>query len=373
LEKLKLLGPATCFEPAEELGVSQAAPRADDQLAGVVHQAVMPGGKRIALLKTLLSSACERDCAYCAFRTGRDFRRATFTPNELAQLFMQMHQRGLAEGAFLSSGLTGGGVKTQDRIIAAAEILRRRYQFPGYIHLKIMPGAERDQIETAMRLADRVSVNLEAPNPRRLATLAPHKRFDDELLQRLRWIEEIRTQNTGRWPSSTTQFVVGAADETDLELLSTTEYLYRTAGLARAYFSGFSPVEDTPLQDHAPIRPRREHRLYQSSFLLRDYGFSVEELPFDRDGNLPLTRDPKLAWAEAHLAEAPVELNTADRHDLLRVPGIGPKSADRILRQRQRGTLSDLAHLRQLGIATKRLTPFILLDGRRPPRQMTFW
>jgi predicted DNA-binding helix-hairpin-helix protein len=375
LGKLKLLGPPTCFEPAEEVVGSRRPPprQTDDDLAGAIHNAVMPGGKRIALLKTMLTSACERNCAYCCFRQGRDFRRATFSPDELSRLFIQLHQRGIAEGIFLSSGIAGGSPCTQDRLIATAEILRQRCGFQGYIHLKIMPGAERDQIRAAMRLADRVSVNLEAPNTERLARLAPLKVFAEELLQRLRWIEEIRRETPGRWPSSTTQFVVGGAGESDVELLTTTEFLHRQVGLARAYFSRFTPVPDTPLENHPPTPPLREHRLYQSSFLLRDYGFDVEELPFDGDGNLPLESDPKLAWARRHLIHAPVELNTADRRDLLRVPGIGPTGAERVLRERRRGRLRDLSDLRKLGIVAQRAAPFVLLDGHRPPRQLTLW
>jgi predicted DNA-binding helix-hairpin-helix protein len=342
-------------------------------MVDAIHRAVMPNGKRIKLLKTLLTSACERDCAYCAFRAGRDFRRATFGPDELAALFFRLYQAGVAEGIFLSSGVAGSGPRTQDRLIATAEILRHRFRFRDYIHLKIMPGAERDQVAAAMRLADRVSVNLEAPNQRRLTRLAPHKTFNEELLRRLRWIEEIRRDSPGRWPSSTTQFVVGAADESDLELLTTTDYLHRRVGLARAYFSGFSPVPDTPLESHAPTQPQREHRLYQSSYLLRDYGFEVEELAFDGGGNLPLDVDPKLAWARAHLADAPVEVNTADRHDLLRVPGIGPKGVERVLAARRDRRLYDLGQLRKLGIVSERAAPFVLLDGRAPARQLSFW
>jgi predicted DNA-binding helix-hairpin-helix protein len=374
LEKLKLLGPATCYEPAEEV-VDRRGPaaRPEDDLSGAIHNAVMPGGQRIALLKTLLTSACERDCAYCAFRKGRDFRRATFSPDELAGLFMQLYRGGVAQGVFLSSGIAGGGPRVQDRLIATAEVLRRRHEFRDYIHLKIMPGAEYDQVVAAMRLADRVSVNLEAPNTKRLQLLAPHKRFTEELLTRLRWVEEIRREMSGRWPSSTTQFVVGAVDETDVELLTTTEFLHRSAGLARAYFSSFEPVVDTPLQDRPASPPMREHRLYQSSFLIRDYGFDIEELPFERTGNLPLGIDPKLAWARGNLTHAPVELNRATRRDLLRVPGIGPVGADRVLRERRRGRLSALDDLRKLGISAKRAAPFILLDGHRPPRQLSLW
>jgi predicted DNA-binding helix-hairpin-helix protein len=373
LEKLKLLGPPTCFEPAEEIGVPQPSTRKDDDLSGAIHNAVMPNGRRIALLKTMLTSACERNCTYCAFRQGRDFQRATFTPDELAQLFMGLCHKGIAEGVFLSSGVVGGGPRVQDRIIATAELLRRHYEFSGYIHLKIMPGAEREQILAAMYLADRVSVNLEAPNADRLAQLAPRKVFDEELLQRLRWIEEIRRDMPRRWPSSTTQFVVGAVDESDVELLTTTEFLHRNAGLARAYFSSFAPVTDTPLENHPPSSPLREHRLYQSSFLLRDYGFTVEELPFQNSGNLPLESDPKLAWAQRHLTHAPVELNTADRRDLLRVPGLGPKGVEKLLRERQRGRLHDLSDLRKLRIPARRAAPFILLDGRRPSHQLPLW
>jgi predicted DNA-binding helix-hairpin-helix protein len=377
LEKLKLLGPPTCFEPAEEVnavgGHSTPPRKTADDLSGCIHNAVMPGGKRIALLKTMLTSACERDCAYCAFRQGRDFRRATFSPDELARLFVQLHQKGIAEGVFLSSGIAGGGPRIEDRLIATAELLRRRYGFGGYIHLKIMPGAEREQVAAAMRLANRVSVNLEAPNTERLAYLAPHKLFAEELLQRLRWIEEIRREMPGRWPSSTTQFVVGAAGESDVELLTTTEFLHRQAGLARAYFMAFTPVSDTPLADHPPTPPLREHRLYQSSFLLRDYGFTVEELPFDSSGNLPLERDPKFAWASRELAHAPVEVNTADQRTLLRVPGIGPKGAARLLQERRRGRLRDLADLRKLGIIADRAAPFILLDGHQPAYQLPLW
>jgi len=375
LKKLELLGPATRFEPAEEvMGTRRrSAPQSADFLAQSIHNAATPGGGHIALLKTVLTSFCERDCNYCAFRQGRDFRRATFSPDELARLFMQLHRSGIAEGIFLSSGIAGGGPNTEDRLIATAAILRKRYEFRGYIHLKIMPGAERDQIEEAMRLGDRVSVNLEAPNTHRLRSLAPHKVFDEELLLRLRWIEDIRRSKPGRWPSSTTQFVVGASDETDVELLATTEFLHKEVGLARTYYMAFSPVPNTPLESHVPPSPWREHRLYQASFLLRDYGFTAEELPFDRGGNLPLDSDPKLAWARQHLAQAPVEVNAAPRRELLRVPGIGPVGAERIRAARRQGGLRSLSDLGKLGIATQRAAPFVLLDGRRPPRQLSMW
>lgn len=375
IQQLKTLSSGMSLEPDGDVN---CAPVIDgkqfDEIP--ITEAVMPNGKRIKLLKTLLSSACERNCYYCPFRAGRDMRRATFKPDEMADTFMKLHQAGVVEGIFLSSGIVGGGVRTQDKLIDTAEILRRKYNYRGYLHLKIMPGVERDQLERSMQLSSRVSVNLEAPNTNRLQMLAPRKTFTEELLQPLLWAEEIRTTRSphkswnGRWSSTTTQFVVGAVGESDLELLSTTEFLFEKARLKRTYFSRFKPIENTPFQGLPPEKPKRENHLYQSSFLLRDYGFSLEELPFDREGNLPRELDPKLAWAKEHLSHDPVEVNLASREELLRVPGIGPKGAEIILRNRVHGRLSDLKDLRNLGISTKRVAPFILLGGKRPTYQL---
>jgi predicted DNA-binding helix-hairpin-helix protein len=343
----------------------------------VISLAVMPNGQRIRLLKTLLTSACERNCYYCPFRSGRDFRRETFKPDEMASTFMALQRGGVAQGIFLSSGIAGGSLRTQDQMLATAELLRKKYQYRGYLHLKLMPGVEKAQVEQAMRLANRVSVNLEAPNTKRLGLLAPRKEFIEELMQPLRWVEEIRLSQSSRlgwnqhWPSTTTQFVVGAAGESDLELLSTTAYLHRHLHLARAYFSAFNPVPNTPLENLPAESPEREHRLYEASFLLRDYGFDLEELPFDGDGGLPRKVDPKLAWAQSHLTEKPLEINQADPQQLLRVPGIGLKGVNSILRARQQGRLRALEDLRRIGINPTRSAPFILLDGQRPARQLS--
>ncbi len=342
-------------------------------ISNSVHYAIMPGGRRIALLKTMLTSACERDCYYCPFRAGRDFRRATFKPDEMASAFDQIARKRVAEGLFLSSGIAAGGPRTQDRLIAAVEVLRQKYAFTGYVHLKLMPGAEEDQIRRAMQIANRVSINLEAPNAERLARIAPHKIMLEELVRPLRIVEKIRRESGGRGPSQVTQFVVGGADETDVEILKTVAYLHREVRLARAYFSAFRPLRDTPLENHAPAHPLREHRLYQADFLLRQYGFAFGDFEFDPAGNLPLGVDPKIAWARRHLAHRPVELNRATREELLRVPGLGPKGVQTILAARRQSHLRDLGHLRQLGILADRAAPFILLDGRRPDYQLNLW
>ena len=354
---------------------SQRNSQAKQELLGISH-AVMPGGKTMPMLKTLLTSACERNCYYCPFRAGRNYRRHTFKPEEMAKAFMQLYRAGMVEGLFLSSGIIKGSVATQDRLLETAEILRNKYQFKGYLHLKVMPGAEEAQLRHAMTLASRLSVNLEAPNDKRLALLAPRKEFFRELLRPLQQIEQIRQNEpahlgwNGRWPSTVTQFVVGAVGETDVEILSTTEYVTKQLHLQRVYFSPFSPLADTPLENHPAENPMRKVRLYQTSFLFRDYDFGLEEMPFDQQGNLPLDIDPKLAWAKDNLSHNPVELNRAHRDELLRVPGIGPKHSHTILNARRRGQLRELNHLRQLGIATKRLAPYVLLDGKRPNFQL---
>jgi predicted DNA-binding helix-hairpin-helix protein len=377
LETLQALTSQMHLEPAEDAecpALPQSRP--GDVMVG---SAQMPNGRQIKLVKTLLTSACERNCFYCPFRAGRDFRRATLKPEEMAQTFMLLHRARAAEGIFLSSGIVQGGLTTQDKLIATAEILRTRYQFQGYIHLKIMPGAEKAQVERAMQLANRVSINLEAPNTARLEKLAPRKQFLEELLQPLRWVEEIRRSQpaykgwNGRWPSSVTQFVVGAVGESDLELLQTTEQVFRHLRLQRAYFSAFHPVEDTPLENLPPTPPGRQNRLYEASFLLRDYGFAMEELAFDPQGNLPLEVDPKLAWARANLSETPLEINRATRQELLRIPGIGLKGAAAILTARRQNKLREISDLRRLGIIASRAAPFVLLDGHRPALQTSFW
>ncbi len=360
----------SCYSPKARAEFTER-----EQRAAFVHPAQLPGGKQIKLLKTLLTSACERDCYYCPFRAGRDFRRATFKPDEFADLFSKMNRSGFAEGIFLSSGIAAGGVRTQDKLLDTADILRKKHNFKGYIHLKIMPGAEKDQVYRAMQLADRVSVNLEAPNTERLARLAPHKTFIEELLRPLRWVEEIRRTVPaykfwkGKYPSTVTQFVAGGADESDLELLGTTQWLMKNLRLKRAYFSAFHPILDTPLENKPAVDPIREHRLYQASFLLRDYGFELEDLPFTSDENLPLHSDPKLAWAQMNLVHAPVEVNRADRRELMRVPGIGQRGAEAILSARRTRKLRDLSILKKLGILTDRAAPYVLLDGRKAALQ----
>lgn len=376
IERLSLLTSQMHLEAAEDVG-NKSAPINHKEIR--IHRAALASGRHIPLLKTLLSSYCENDCYYCPFRAGRDFQRASFTPQEFSDLFMNFHKAGVVRGLFLSSGLVHGGTSTQDKLLDTAFLLRNHYHYRGYIHLKIMPGAERDQIFEAMRLADRVSINLEAPNASALSRVAPGKRFEDELLSTLLHMNQIRRQNephqawNDRWASSTTQFVVGGSSESDLDLLAMTENLHHQAGISRAYYSRFNPVPDTPLESHPPTLPERELRLYQASFLLRDYGYQVEELPFQEDGMLPLEKDPKTSWADDHLRGQPLEINTASKSQLLRVPGMGPQGVDKVLRARQHKSLAYLSQLRSLGIRIDIARPYILLKGKPPPQQLSLF
>lgn len=330
-------------------------------------------GKRVTVLKTMLSSYCARNCFYCPWRRGRDLPRVQFAPEELAQAFVQMHAKRLVEGLFLSSGVHGRAAWTMERVIAVGELLRRKHAFRGYIHLKIMPGTDYGGVEAAMRFADRISINLEAPNPKRLALLAPEKDLFQDLMPALHWARDInaRRRADGLKPVSTvTQFVVGATGESDSEIVATVGRLLRDARLSRAYYSAFNPVANTPLDGLPPEDPLRQHRLYQADFLLREYGWDPGDLVFDAGGNLPRHLDPKTLHARHHPERFPLELNRATREELLRVPGIGPRSADRILALRRTGALRDFRALERLGMHTRRAAPFILLNGRPPVRQL---
>lgn len=372
-QKLDLLGSAAQADLACG-SCGSAQKRVRDDVGRWIYPAVRPDGKTIKMLKVLQTSACEKDCFYCATRRGRDTPRATFTPDELANTFDQIHRANLAEAIFISSGVAGGGTRTMERMIATAELLRRKYNFRGYLHLKLMPGTESSTIERALQLADRVSVNLEVPSSEYLSKLSPAKRYTEELLAPLQIARRLITMNPALADKTmTTQFVVGAAGESDREIVSRTAELYRDLHLARAYFSAFQPVADTPLAGHTPTPLVREHRLYQTDFLFRQYGFTFDDLIFDPRGNLSLESDPKSVWAAAHPEYFPIELNRASKEQMLRVPGLGPTSVKRIVQLRRTIKLNTIEQLARIGADEQRAAPFILLNGHAPLRQLSFF
>jgi predicted DNA-binding helix-hairpin-helix protein len=338
--------------------------RAPYNLPQWIYPSVRPDGKRQLLMKVLMSNACRHDCGYCANRCGGRGRPVSFTPDELVQTFLDFNRQGLAEGLFLSSAVESNN--TMDRMLDAVELLRVRLGFRGYIHLKVLPGASFGHVARAVQLATRVSINLEATSPGHLSDLAPGKDFTEDLYTRMGWIKKCLDEQTRHLcRGQTTQFIVGATNETDHETVDRMAGLYQQMRLDRVYFSAFRPINNTPLSDRLPAPLMREHRLYQVDFLLRRYKWKHEDLIYQTDGNLSLEKDPKYLWAVHHPELFPVEINTADRHELLRVPGLGPISVRRILDARRHEKLDSVADLRALGASAKRAAPFILLNGRR--------
>src|SRR5438132_1420531 len=377
MTKLAQMSDTTAYEPVGDQPQQERrrVPYQSRSLEECITNVSTPTGKK-SILKTMVTTACERNCFYCPFRAGRSkMKRMTFSPDELAAGLDTLQRSGQVEGMFLSSGIIKGGVTTQDKILDTAEIVRKRYNYRGYLHLKVMPGIEYDQLYRLMQLADRVSVNLEGPTQERLNALAPKKDFQRELLSMLQVAEEIRcTHPYEKLAGTVTQFVVGAVGDTDQELLSLSNRLYRHYGLTRAYYSGFSPVIRTPFENLPATDPLRDPRLYQASFLLRDYGWEVEDLPFLSDGHMELALDPKRAWAERYLRAAPLEIMTPRREQLLRIPGLGPIGAGAILKARRQGKLTTLTDLQKLGIrAPEQASLYILLSGRRPLAQLSLF
>lgn len=343
---------------------------------GFLYSARKEGGGTTRLFKVLQTNACRYACRYCFTSCAVRRSRTTFKPDELATTFISLHHTRQVDGLFLSSGIVPDANATMEKMLATVERLRLKERYTGYIHLKLIPGAAFEYIERAIELADRVSLNLEAPNAARLATLAPEKEFAGSMWGRMAWAAELirRARAAGRRAarSLTTQFVVGPAGESDRELLETAARAHRDLDLRRAFFSAFHPIERTPFADMPAEDPLRELRLYQADFMLRDYGFTVDELPFDAGGLLPRDATPKQAWAERHLFE-PIDVNFAPRRLLLRIPGIGPRSADRIIAARRETRLRDMAQLARLGVVAGWAAPYVLLDGRRPPEQGRLW
>lgn len=326
---------------------------------GVCHS-FTPDGRCISLLKVLLTNVCQKDCSYCPNRSARDIERTSFTPDELAKVFMDFYVRNYVEGLFLSSGVQCSSDSTMDDLIKTIEILRFKYKFNGYIHLKILPGVKEHLIEEACKLANRVSINCETPNDKYMKNISKTKDFERDILTPISTIKKYSHKYN---VSQSTQFIVGAAGESDFDILNRVTGLYGNLGVKRAYFSAFSPVKDTPLE-HIPQTPlRRENRLYQSDFLLRFYGFSIDSLPFE-NGLLPNHIDPKLAFALKNLQLFPMDINKAPMSELLKVPGIGPVSAKRIIKLRKEFWISSPDMLKNLGVVLKRSIPFLSFNGK---------
>jgi len=365
IKKLSILGEAAkydiCSSSASQGHKVPKAAMGNTVPSGVCHS-FTPDGRCVSLLKVLMTNECEKDCNYCPNRVQRDVPRTSFAPEELSRLFIDMYERNYVEGLFLSSGVRHGMADSIESMLKTVEILRLRYRFGGYIHLKILPGTSEQYITQAARLADRISLNLEAPNGERLKLLSRSKDYERDLLFPIKKIAEIVGQTPGT--THTTQFIVGAAKESDREIMTTVNELYTAYNLKRAYFSAFSPVKDTPLENAEPAPGIRENRLYQSDFLMRFYDFKFKDFYFDETGNLDQELDPKLMYAVRNPQLFPVEVNRASYEQLLRVPGIGPKSAWKIIDIRRQYRIKSPLELKNMGISLKRSQRFITISGK---------
>ncbi len=334
-----------------------------------IYPAIGEGGSCVPLFKVLQTNTCEGNCFYCGNRRYRNFPRLDFQPEELARLFMENYRKGLVKGLFLSSAIYKNPNYSQEETLKTLKILRYKFHYRGYIHYKVLPGASKDLIKEASRLSDRLSINLETCGEKFLKKLTPTKSYQSLLsgLKEISRINEITPLRAG----ITTQLVIGPAGETDRDILNLTHQLYRDYKLWRVYYSGFTPLRDTPLESFPRCSPWREVRLYQADFLLRKYGFTSQELPFDENGNLSLEIDPKLAWAERHPESFPLEINETPYENLIRVPGIGKISARRILEVRRHSSIKNLDELRKLGAVVGRARNFITLKGKFFPQRRT--
>ncbi len=355
-EKLRSLGAATRHDVCASTYRSPALP-------GICHS-FTHDGRCVSLFKTLYTNHCSHQCNYCtnAANCGQRNKTFTYTPEELAGLTLALYRSNHIEGLFLSSGSGKSEDYIMEKMVETARLLRQKYAFEGYIHLKVLPGASLDHIREAMELADRVSINLEAASASRMSEMSSTKDYNSDILQRQRYIRDL-TAKVNLPAGQTTQLVVGAAGETDEEIFERVLYEYREIGVRRAYYSAFNPQKGTPFQDRDPQPLWREHRLYQMDWLYRIYGFRPQEIShaFDENGLLP-NLDPKMVIAQ-ELMDSPLDPNTASYRELVKVPGIGPVSAQRILALRQKQQISGKAELASLGVRIKRAAPFLVING----------
>ena len=341
---------------------------------GICHS-FSADGRCVSLLKVLFSNACSYDCKYCQSRRSNDFVRAAFTPRELAELTIAFYRRNYIEGLFLSSAVCRSPDWTCERMIETLRLLREEYRFRGYIHVKAIPGASKELIERLGLLADRMSVNIELPSEEGLSRLAPDK-TREAILRPMALIRNAAAQSQEELvkyrharpfapAGQSTQMIVGATADSDLQILRLTQALYRKYQLKRVFFSAYIPLISDSLLPALEVKPPllREHRLYQADWLLRYYGFAAEELLDEQNPSFNPLLDPKCNWALNHLEEFPVEVNTAPLERLLRVPGIGVRSAQRISAARRDRSL-DFDGLRRIGVVLKRAQYFITCRGR---------
>ena len=346
-EKLEILSADAQYDLACACGSSEESRRQRGSSGKWVYPVTLPNGGRSVLFKTLMSNVCTNDCKYCPLREQEDIRRCSLGPEETAEVFLDYYRRKEVFGLFLSSGVIGSPDRTMERLNRTARLLRERKGFRGYIHLKVIPGASDAAIEEAVSLSSAVSLNIETPGEKHLSKLSEKKDYLRDIIGPMKLISRL-TGKGARYErvKQTTQFIVGAAGESDTEIVKYVHGLYERLKMHRVYFSAYQkglgdallPGERVQAESPADVFVR-EHRLYQADFLIRKYRFGEGDIIFGRDGNLSLEVDPKQVWADAHPERFPVNVNRAGKLELLRVPGFGPVTAGRILERRREGRL----------------------------------
>ena len=383
LEKLTILSDAAKYDAAcTSSGVRRKFQpgkigNTSSSIAGCCHS-FSADGRCVTLLKVLMTNSCVYDCKYCVNRRSNDTRRAAFTPRELAELTIGFYRRNYIEGLFLSSGVLRNADYTTEQMIRALRILRQEYGFNGYIHAKAIPGTSPELVQQLGLLADRMSVNIELPSQQGLQTLAPDKTREailrpmglirDKVSESRQELVKYKHAPAFAPAGQSTQLIVGATKDTDRHILHLTEALYQKYRLKRVFYSAYVPVVENSLLPALDTKPPllREHRLYQADWLLRFYGFQASELLDEAHPDINPQLDPKCSWAVSHLEQFPVEVMRADYETLLRVPGIGPTSAKRIVSARRTAHLR-FEDLKKLGVVVKRAQYFVLCDGHAAP------
>ncbi len=367
-EKLEILSQEAQYDLSCACGSKDQDRRVRDKNGMWVYPASLPRGGKSIMLKTLMSNVCTNDCRYCPLRNDQDVRRCSLSPEDVANVFMDYVRRGGIHGLFLTSGVMGDADTTMDRLIAAAQLLRRRHAYRGFIHLKVMPGASDAAIEQALSVASAVSLNVEAPTASVFGQLSRQKNFERDIVRPIKLISQL-TARGGKHHNvkQTTQFIVGAADEKDSQIAEATFGLYRRLGLERVYYTAYQRglghpdlLGETPAAAAPQDMLTREHRLYQMDFLLRKYGWGLHDLSFGEDGNLSLQTDPKQSWADAHPECFPIRLRLASRDSLLRVPGLGPTYVGRLMKTRKEGIFRNLQTLGLKGKNLERVQQYVV-------------
>jgi len=356
-KKLRILSTDAQYDLACACGTAKDEHRARGR-AGWIYPVTLPNGGASILFKTLISNVCTNDCAYCPLRENQDINRCSLAVDETANAFLDYYNRGEVFGLFLSSSVIGSPDATMDRLCGIASLLRKKHKYRGYIHLKIIPGCSPAAVEKAVSLSTAVSLNIETPGAKYLSKLSNKKDFLRDIIEPIKLISRLTAKgNKYHRVKQTTQFVVAAADESDAEIVKYSWGLYKRLNLNRIYFSAYQKsLGDRNLLTQDDVSANlftREHRLYQADFLIRKYGFTDKDIICNENGNLSLETDPKQIWADAHPEVFPINVNRASKLQLLRVPGLGPVTAGRIIERRRSAKLH---RIEDIGKKDKRLT-----------------